>query len=286
MDIILDTIKKFCEYSSIWILAITIFILVKVYKQREEEHEENLIFKMIGYYLLGCFTFSINGIAEIPIAIPVGFIIYYVSMMDKEKRNKKLKHKCAVLGLFIIILGFINGVTYQALEYRDYRIKEYNGKLNGLEDVWQRIEEKVNLNGDSFLMDFSMNYDTNKNINDLSIRFTNPNYPNKLFIVLYDFEGNLTVDIDKFEVDEFTLSMNPDYYYGANVEDVIKLVANLDYAKSPKENGKIISSYNVSYDAYYSGTSATNIDSEGRIYIIESYDEEFKNIGYREAKLR
>ncbi|MGL5316456.1 MAG: hypothetical protein ACRC92_24580, partial [Peptostreptococcaceae bacterium] len=45
-------------------------------------------------------------------------------------------------------------------------------------------------------------------------------------------------------------------------------------------------SYNVSYDAYYSGTSATNIDSEGRIYIIESYDEEFKNIGYREAKLR
>lgn len=287
MEYIFDIIKKISEYGSLWILAIVVLFFIKYYKQKEEEeHEEYLVLKMIGYYMLGLFTFNLNGFIAIPIVIPVGFIVYYTTMMEKEKRNTVLKHKCAVLGFLMIWLGILNGIIYQSLEYRTQTIKEYTGQIDELEEVWTSVEKRLKLHGDSQVMDFRMDYDTEKNIQSMTLRFTNSSQDGKLFTLNGNFEGKLTVDVSKYITNDEFISMYPNYYYSVNVDELIKLVSNLEFKKSPSENGKIISSYYITYDASFYGTSITSEYSNGAVYLIESVDDDFKDIKYRKAKER
>ncbi|MGL5347032.1 MAG: hypothetical protein ACRDA3_06750 [Peptostreptococcaceae bacterium] len=72
----------------------------------------------------------INGFLAFPIVIPIGFIIYNFGMRNKERINKTTKHKCAVLGISILAVGFVNGFIYNTLEYRSYSIKNYNANVS------------------------------------------------------------------------------------------------------------------------------------------------------------
>ncbi|MDF2038149.1 hypothetical protein P2R12_14380 [Cytobacillus oceanisediminis] len=67
-----------------------------LFRSRNEE-EELLILKLIGYYLLGTFTFSFNGIV-----LPVGFVI---SLFLKPRQNRSVKRSSAIFGLVIMVIG-------------------------------------------------------------------------------------------------------------------------------------------------------------------------------------
>ncbi|RBP93092.1 hypothetical protein DFO70_106224 [Cytobacillus firmus] len=73
--------------------AVGIYLL---FRSRNEE-EEHLILKLIGYYLLGTFTFSVNGIV-----LPVGFII---SLFLKPRQNRSVKRGSAIFGLVIMVIS-------------------------------------------------------------------------------------------------------------------------------------------------------------------------------------
>ncbi|PWW28775.1 hypothetical protein DFO73_10510 [Cytobacillus oceanisediminis] len=65
---------------------------------RSRDEEEDLLFlKLIGYYILGSFTFNLNGLV-----LPVGFVI---SLFLKPKLNKNVKRGSAIFGLIMMILG-------------------------------------------------------------------------------------------------------------------------------------------------------------------------------------
>ncbi|MGL5693380.1 MAG: hypothetical protein ACRCXA_04830, partial [Peptostreptococcaceae bacterium] len=59
MDYILDGIKTILEYSGLIILLGVIYLLIKFYKERDVD-EDYLAFKLIGFYILGGFTFDIE----------------------------------------------------------------------------------------------------------------------------------------------------------------------------------------------------------------------------------
>lgn len=67
-----------------------------LFRSRKEE-EEHLVLKLIGYYLLGTFTFSFNGIV-----LPVGFVI---SLFLNPRQNRSVKRVSAIFGLVIMLLG-------------------------------------------------------------------------------------------------------------------------------------------------------------------------------------
>ncbi|KAF0820698.1 MULTISPECIES: hypothetical protein [unclassified Cytobacillus] len=83
----------FIIFLLIW--AAGIYLL---FRSRNEE-EEHLVLKLIGYYILGTFTFSFNGII-----LPVGFVI---SLFLKPGKNRGVKRISSVFGLVIMLLGLL-----------------------------------------------------------------------------------------------------------------------------------------------------------------------------------
>jgi hypothetical protein len=70
-------------------------LVIFLYKNRDVD-EQGLILKLLGYYTLGIFNLTINGIL-----IPLGFII---SLFMKPFENKKVKRVATVIGLLVMLI--------------------------------------------------------------------------------------------------------------------------------------------------------------------------------------
>ena len=109
-------IFKFIEYInetnilSLATLILTIGYLRYLYNKKEEV-EEYLGFKLVGFYMLGLFTFSFN-FEYIKFVLPIGFIIYLLFIKNKERKNNIIKKKATVFGFIILCLGGINSIIY------------------------------------------------------------------------------------------------------------------------------------------------------------------------------
>ncbi|KGX85226.1 hypothetical protein [Pontibacillus marinus] len=80
-------------------IVFAIYILIPivaliVIRKRNAVSEQNFLFKWIGYYVLGAFSFAFNEIV-----IPLGFLIYLLYLRPKSKENGALKGTAAMLGL-------------------------------------------------------------------------------------------------------------------------------------------------------------------------------------------
>ena len=74
------------------LLALLVFTLNK----KREVDEEGLPLKLIGYYTLGLFNLTLNGIV-----IPLGFII---SLFMKPATNSDVKRIAAATGLIVMLI--------------------------------------------------------------------------------------------------------------------------------------------------------------------------------------
>jgi uncharacterized membrane protein YhaH (DUF805 family) len=83
--------------ASIIATVIVIALLVLFYTKREQD-ETALAFKLTGYYLLGAFLFTFNGIP-----VPLGFLIYL--LFFRPPANVGVKRLSAALGLVMALLG-------------------------------------------------------------------------------------------------------------------------------------------------------------------------------------
>lgn len=89
----------------------SIVMLVMIYRNRSEP-ENGLAWKLVGYLLLGGFTFSLNDIR-----LPLGFVVYWL-YFRKPKPNWIIKHKAALMGLLLYVAQLIIPEIASALERR------------------------------------------------------------------------------------------------------------------------------------------------------------------------
>ena len=87
-------IFKLIEYiNETNILSLATLILIINYLRylynKKEEVEEYLGFKLVGFYILGLFTFSFN-FEYIKFVLPIGFIIYLLFMKNKERKTENI----------------------------------------------------------------------------------------------------------------------------------------------------------------------------------------------------
>jgi hypothetical protein len=78
---------------------IFIGILVYLFMKRETD-EENLVFKFIGYALLGGFHLNLNGLI-----LPVGILIYFFFL--KPTVNVKTKRYVTLTAFIFMLIGAI-----------------------------------------------------------------------------------------------------------------------------------------------------------------------------------
>lgn len=143
-----------------WVLLIFIsIVLVLIYRKRESE-EAYLGIKVVGYYLLGSFTFNFNMFP-----IPLGYIIYL--MFFKPTQNRKVKNRIVNFGLVIFLASVIIPRAEAAIYERDINLDISSRNVNELNlyDDLQKIRERFDLIKFIGLTDFTMAYDETGNIN-------------------------------------------------------------------------------------------------------------------------
>jgi uncharacterized membrane protein len=81
-------------------LLLVIGLLIWIYQTAEDKTENALGLKIVGYFILGTFTFSINHFH-----IPLGFIIYLIVMHPET--NNRAKRYAALVGLVGYLLRLL-----------------------------------------------------------------------------------------------------------------------------------------------------------------------------------
>ncbi|MCU6707315.1 hypothetical protein M6D81_01220 [Paenibacillus sp. J5C_2022] len=92
-------------------LIILLIVVLTVIYHKHKEPEKGLAWKLVGYLLLGGFTFSLNGIH-----LPLGFVAYLLFFRD-AKSNSDMKLKAAMLGLLLYAVQLIPQTAVGALDF-------------------------------------------------------------------------------------------------------------------------------------------------------------------------
>ncbi|WP_421380851.1 hypothetical protein ACOJQI_18755 [Bacillus salacetis] len=102
------------------------------------EEETNLFLKLIGYSILGSFSFGINQIK-----LPVGFAVFL--LFFKPSMNTKVKKQAALQGLAIFLLSisipFLQKTIYEWP--RKVQLENKNFYSMNLSEEWERIREEL-----------------------------------------------------------------------------------------------------------------------------------------------
>ena len=85
------------------LLALVVLaVLALIGLQMAEDRDEDLLFlKLVGYAILGAFTFKINGFP-----LPVGFVIALIKAANAAV-NRKARQMVAVISFALMLLGSI-----------------------------------------------------------------------------------------------------------------------------------------------------------------------------------
>ena len=159
-------IFKFIEYInetnilSLATLILTIGYLRYLYNKKEEV-EEYLGFKLVGFHMLGLFTFSFN-FEYIKFVLPIGFIIYLLFMKNKERKNNIIKKKATVFGFIILCLVGINSIIYNKVEYRDRIIPMESIAINSLKGNYEILKKELDIDNQAFIEKFELDYNKNE----------------------------------------------------------------------------------------------------------------------------
>jgi hypothetical protein len=79
--------------------TIIVSLLLIVIYRRREENEDNLGWKIIGYYLLGGFNLSFNNLL-----LPIGIAIYF--LFFRPSYNGKIKTYTVLFGFVMMLIGY------------------------------------------------------------------------------------------------------------------------------------------------------------------------------------
>ena len=224
--------------------------LVKIHKCKEED-EEYLVLKMIGFYLLGSFSFNFNITEFTYIFVPIGFFVYYLFMEHKERKNKVLKNKCAKWGLIILTISFVsnnlNGIMNH-FEYRDININA-TGNIKDLTLEWKTIKSKCNIDDNVPLDGARIIYNKDGKIEDLTYFLIDYN-KNKSYQVNFENE-NYHIVVNKYDGYDYNFNS----HYDTKTENFLKVVDHINDSHKMMDYNEInyekeLEGSNEGYDLY------------------------------------
>ena len=238
------------QYVGIVIMIVAIIGLVKIHKCKEED-EEYLVLKIIGFYLLGSFSFNFNITEFTYIFVPIGFFVYYLFMEHKERKNKVLKNKCAKWGLIVLTISFVsnnlNGIMNH-FEYRDININS-TGNIKDLSLEWKTIKSKCNIDDNVPLDGARIIYNKDGKIEDLTYFLIDYN-KNKSYQVNFENE-NYHIVVNKYDGYDYNFNS----HYGTKTENFLKVVDHISDSHKMMDYNEInyekeLEGSNEGYDLY------------------------------------
>jgi hypothetical protein len=138
-------------------------IIFIIFKTREDE-ESNYTLKIIGYYLLGAFRFSLNKLH-----IPLGFIIYLLILRNAEK-NQGGKRYAAILGFVAFVTALIIPVISQSYYERTRYVELGTANIYEFhfQEHWKQTAEALDMDEESLatsrVEDLNIDYEKNGKI--------------------------------------------------------------------------------------------------------------------------
>ena len=238
------------QYVGIVIMIVAIIGLVKIHKCKEED-EEYLVLKIIGFYILGSFSFNFNITEFMYIFVPIGFFVYYLFMEHKERKNKVLKNKCAKWGLIVLTISFVsnnlNGIMNH-FEYRDININS-TGNIKDLSLEWKTIKSKCNIDDNVPLDGARIIYNKDGKIEDLTYFLIDYN-KNKSYQVNFENE-NYHIVVNKYDGYDYNFNS----HYGTKTENFLKVVDHISDSHKMMDYNEInyekeLEGSNEGYDLY------------------------------------
>ena len=245
-----EKLTSIWQYVGILIMIVVIIGLVKIHKCKEED-EEYLVLKMIGFYLLGSFSFNFNITEFTYIFVPIGFFVYYLFMEHKERKNKVLKNKCAKWGLIILTISFVsnnlNGIMNH-FEYRDININS-TGNIKDLSLEWKTIKSKCNIDDNVPLDGARIIYNKDGKIEDLTYFLIDYN-KNKSYQVNFENE-NYHFVVNKYDGYDYNFNS----HYDTKTENFLKVVTQISDSHKMMDYNEInyekeLEGSNEGYDLY------------------------------------
>lgn len=245
-----EKLTSIWQYVGILIMIVVIIGLVKIHKCKEED-EEYLVLKMIGFYLLGSFSFNFNITEFMYIFVPIGFFVYYIFMEHKERKNKVLKNKCAKWGLIVLTISFVsnnlNGIMNH-FEYRDININS-TGNIKDLTLEWKTIKSKCNIDDNVPLDGARIIYNKDGKIEDLTYFLIDYN-KNKSYQVNFENE-NYHIVVNKYDGYDYNFNS----HYDTKTENFLKVVTQISDSHKMMDYNEInyekeLEGSNEGYDLY------------------------------------
>ena len=91
--------------TSLWwpLFNLLLLSLLVILYRRRSTNEAGLVFKIVGYFLLGAFTLNLNNVG-----LPLGFVIYLLFFRNPTT-NPEIKRQAALLGLVLYVAQFLFG---------------------------------------------------------------------------------------------------------------------------------------------------------------------------------
>lgn len=235
-------IFKFIEYiNETNILSLATLILIISYLRylynKKEEVEEYLGFKLVGFHMLGLFTFSFN-FEYIKFVLPIGFIIYLLFMKNKERKNNIIKKKATVFGFIILCLVGINSIIYNKVEYRDRVIPMESISMDSLKNNYKILKKELGIDNQAFIEKLDLDYNKNK---IKMISYTVKDINNNKYYYISDNTKSYNVYISKiYDYDEEDMLVFNPMEYNIDIEKFLDIINNVKFKENKDADYYII----------------------------------------------
>lgn len=257
----MESIYKFIEYineSNILSMGLLIFaILYLIYLYNKKEEIENYLgLKLIGFYLLGAFTFNFK-FESFTAIIPIGIIIYLAFMKNKERVNCVIKKKASIMGLIILCVGVLNSIIYNNVEYRDRNIPIKNISIKSLRSDYEVIKKELSIDDLASVESLDLEYNENNKIRRLSYTIKDQN--NKTYFISTNGKSYSINTSKTYESEDETFMFSSMGYYNMDIETLLDIMSNTKFKKY--ENTSYYTAIYKNEENYY--------ENDKNLYIVD-----------------
>lgn len=126
------------------------------------ESELWLSWKLVGYFLLGAFTFTFNEVM-----LPLGFAACML-FIHKSKLNIGIKQKAALLGLAVFVFQVLSPSVAMYWDSREVKISNVSAEELGIAGIWELVVAQSLVSEQARLHTFQTNLSKSGEINDLT----------------------------------------------------------------------------------------------------------------------
>jgi hypothetical protein len=144
---------------------VVVIVFIYIYGRYKKQEEQNLVLKLVGYYLLGSFRLNFNELG-----LPAGYVAYL--LFFRPAVNTSVKRRMVILGLVVFISGILIPKMEEVYFERPRKVEASSSNLYTLDlakDL-KIIKQKFKLEEMGRIENFEVNFDRDGSIRELSYK--------------------------------------------------------------------------------------------------------------------